>query len=118
MTQLRARLGVIQNVGWLDRVIRVLVGTVMLVYPLFLIVTNEGMQSQWPVYSILLSVYPWLTGILGFDPIYALFLVRTCDTSDRNRCGTFPYEIDAALGNRPIPNSDVERSLEDSHHKS
>ena len=117
MTQLKARLGAMQNLGWLDRVIRVLIGTVMLLYPLYLIMTSEGAQEQWTMYSMLLSVYPWLTGILGFDPIYALFVVRTCDTSDRNRCGTFPYEIDAALGNRPIPKGEVERSLEDSHHK-
>jgi hypothetical protein len=116
MQQLRAQLGVIQNIGWLDRVIRVLVGAAMLVYPAYLILTSDTAQSPWLLYSMLLSVYPWLTGIVGFDPIYALFLVRSCDTSERNPCGTFPYEIDAALGRHPIPNSDIEHSLEHSHH--
>ncbi len=116
MKQIRTQLGVIQNMGWLDRVIRVLVGTAMLIYPVFLMLTNDTVQPPWLLYSMLLSVYPWLTGIIGFDPVYKQFVVRTCDTSDRNPCGTFPYELDAALGRHPIPNSEVERSLERSHH--
>ncbi len=117
MKQIRAQLGVIQNVGWLDRVVRVLVGMAMLVYPAVMILTSETEQSPWLLYSMLLSIYPWLTGIVGFDPIYEQFVIRTCDTSDRNPCGTFPYEIDAALGHHPIPSSDIEHSLEHSHHR-
>ncbi len=116
MKLLREKLAVIQNVGWLDRVARVLAGAAMLGYPLFLIATNDAVQPPWVWYSMLASIYPWLTGIIGFDPIYAMFVVRTCDTSARNPCGTFPYEIDAALGRHPIPNSNVEHSLEDSRH--
>jgi len=116
MKQIRAQLGVIQNIGWLDRVLRILLGATMLAYPAFLILTGEAVQSAWMLYSMLLSVYPWLTGIIGFDPIYEQFVVRTCDTSDRNPCGTFPFEIDAALGHHPKPNSDVEHSLEHSRH--
>lgn len=116
MKLLRTKLNVIQNMGWLDRVTRIFLGTAMLVYPLFLIVTNEAVHSPWVWYSMLLSIYPWLTGIIGFDPVYALFFVRTCDTSDRNPCGTFPFEVSAALGRHPIPNSNVEHSLENSRH--
>ncbi|MBI3775181.1 MAG: DUF2892 domain-containing protein [Gammaproteobacteria bacterium] len=116
MKQIRAQLGVIQNVGWLDRMVRVVVGIAMLAYPAYMILTSETEHSPWLLYSMLFSVYPWLTGIVGFDPVYAQFVIRTCDTSDRNPCGTFPFEIDAALGRHPIPNSDVEHSLESSRH--
>jgi len=116
MKLLREKLGVLQNLGWLDRVARVLVGTAALAYPLFLISTNDEVQSQWVWYSMLTSIYPWLTGILGYDPIYALFNIRTCGGSERNPCGTFPYEVDAALGRNPIPNGEVEHSLESSRH--
>lgn len=117
MKQLRARLGVIQNLGWLDRVIRIAVGTAMLAYPVYQIATSETVEHSWMIYSMLISIYPFFTAILGYDPIYAQFVVRTCDTSERNPCGTFPYEVDAALGHRPIPKSNVERSLENSRHE-
>ena len=116
MNALREKLRVMQNLGWLDRVLRELAGAVMLGYPVFLIMTNDEVQSPWVWYSMLLSIYPWLTGILGFDPIYAQFAVRSCDTSGTNPCGTFPYEVDAALGRKPIPNSNIEHSLEDARH--
>lgn len=117
MNQLRARLRVIQNLGWLDRVIRVVIGTAMLAYPVFQIATSETVQEPWLMYSMLLSIYPLLTAILGYDPLYAQFVIRTCDTSERNQCGTFPYEVDAALGNQPPPNSNTERTIEGSQRK-
>ena len=117
MKQLRAQLRVIQNLGWLDRVIRVVIGTAMLAYPVYQIATSETVQDSWMMYSMLISIYPFLTAILGYDPIYAQFVVRTCDTSERNQCGTFPYEVDAALGRQPVPNSNTERSIEGSQHK-
>lgn len=102
--------------GWLDRVLRVLAGIAMLGYPVFLLQTSESVPAQWPFYSMILSIYPWLTGIIGVDPIYKMFGIRTCDNAGRNACGTFPYEIDSALGNKPIPKSDEEHSLADSRH--
>jgi hypothetical protein len=115
MELLRKKLRVIQNMGWLDRVLRVLVGMVMLGYPIFLLVTTETIP-QWPFYSMILSIYPWLTGIIGVDPIYRMFDTRTCDIAGRNACGTFPFEVDAALGNNPIPKNDGDHSLADSRH--
>lgn len=116
MKYIREKLRVPQNLGWMDRVIRILVGSVMLLYPVYLVLITESTQAQWPFYSMLLSIYPWLTGIVGYDPIYKLFSFRTCNTSGTNPCGTFPYEVDAALGNKPIPKSDIEHSLEQSRH--
>lgn len=116
MRILREKLRVPQNLGWLDRVIRVLVGSAMLIYPAYLLATTDSTQAQWPFYSMLVSIYPWLTGIVGYDPLYKLFGVRTCNTTGKNSCGTFPYEVDAALGNKPIPNSNIEHSLDQSRH--
>lgn len=116
MKLLREKLRVVQNMGWLDRVLRVLAGIAMLGYPFFLLVTTESAPAQWPFYSMILSVYPWLTGIIGVDPIYKVFGIRTCDNAGRNACGTFPYEVDAALGNKPISKSEEEHSLADSRH--
>lgn len=111
------RLRAIQNLGWMDRVVRILIGAVMLGYPLVLIMSNQDVQPNWVWYSMLLSTYPWLTGIFGFDPIYGLFAVRSCNSAGSNVCGTFPYQVDAAAGRKPIPNSSVEHSLENSRHR-
>ena len=109
-------LGVIQNLGWLDRVLRFTVGAALLAMPCFLIVTGIMDVTWYLVGAMLLSVYPLLTSVIGIDQIYNFFHVKSCGGSDRNQCGTFPYEIDSALGNNPIPDSDVEHSLEHSHH--
>jgi len=116
MKLLKEKIRVIQNLGWLDRVVRILAGIAMLGYPIFWLVTTETAPTQWPYYVMLLSIYPWLTGILGIDPIYRLTGKRSCNDAGSNACGTFPYEVDAALGNKPISKSDEEHSLADSRH--
>ena len=114
MKVLTERLRAIQNLGWMDRVVRILIGVLMLGYPLVLIMGNEDVQPNWVWYSMLLSTYPWLTGIFGFDPIYGLFSIRTCKSAGNNVCGTFPYQVKAAVGGKPRPNSSVDHRLEDS----
>ena len=109
-----AKVEVVQNLGWLDRVIRVVIGIAFLSVPCYYLFS--GMSSPWYTYLMLLAVYPLMTGMLGRDLLYDLFSVKSCGTSERNQCGTFPYEIDAALGHHPIPDSEVEHSLERSHH--
>lgn len=109
-------IGVIQNLGWLDRVLRFTIGVVLLAMPCFLILSGAMETTWYLVGSMLLSVYPLMTSIIGVDQFYRFMGVKSCGTSDRNQCGTFPYEIDAALGHKPIPDSDVEHSLERSHH--
>ena len=108
--------GVIQNLGWLDRVLRFTVGAVLLAMPCFLIVSGAMEVTWYLVGAMLLSVYPLMTSVIGIDQIYNFFHVRSCGTSARNQCGTFPYEIDAALGRNPIPDNDIEHSLEHSRH--
>lgn len=109
-------LSVIQNLGWLDRVVRTTLGFALLGYATYQLFMGDIMQPPWTVYAILVSIYPIISGIIGYDALYDYFSVRSCGLSDRNQCGTFPYEVDAALGHHPIPDSDVDHSLEHSHH--
>lgn len=89
-------LGAIQNAGWLDRVVRILIG-IALVAVVFMDL-YKGVPVGWHAYLPLIALYPLLTGMLGWDPFYAAGHIKTCDTSRRNQCGTFPYEIEAAAG--------------------
>lgn len=116
MTYTQGSIDVIQNLGWLDRVLRFVTGVVLLAIPCFLILSGAMETTWYLVASMLLSVYPLMTSIIGVDQVYKFLGVKSCGTSDRNQCGTFPYEVDAALGRKPIPDSDVEHSLERSHH--
>ena len=97
MLFIRKRQGVIQNVGWLNRTFRFVVGTIMIAYPCYLFV-NTGTITDWGIYSMLIAIYPLLSGILGWDPIYASMEVRSCDTSNRNLCGTITEELDSTFG--------------------
>jgi hypothetical protein len=112
----QAKVKIIQNLGWLDRILRFIIGAVLMTVIVYLIYTQPS-APVWYHYTILISVYPMLTAIIGLDPFYNIFDMRTCGKSDRNQCGTFPFEIDAALGRNPIPDSDIEHSLEHSHHE-
>lgn len=58
------------NVGTVDRIIRVIVGLGMLSL-LFLV---KGKERLWG----LLGLIPLLTGILGLCPFYALIGLKTC----------------------------------------
>ncbi len=118
MERIRNRLGVVYNIGLFDRVVRFVVGFALLV------AGSIGMSmspaiTTWEATAILVSVYPVLTAILGWDPLYAMFGARTCSLEGgRNQCGTLPYEIDAAMGNDPEPDKGFEydHSLNGSHH--
>lgn len=110
-----AKVEVVQNLGWLDRVIRIVIGVAFIAVPCYYLLAGQPLTT-WFSIVMLLAVYPLMTGMLGRDLLYDMFNVKSCGTSERNQCGTFPYEIDAALGHHPIPDSDVEHSLERSHH--
>lgn len=60
------------NEGTVDRVVRVIVGLVML-YPFFF--HEEG----WLSYVSVIGAVPLITGIAGSCPLYALFGINTCD---------------------------------------
>ena len=62
--------------------------------------------------TLLLAVYPLMTCVMGWDPFYHFVGFRTGDEAGRNVTGTFPYQVDAAMGNNPIPDKDYENDHE------
>ncbi|WP_455212851.1 YgaP family membrane protein [Kaarinaea lacus] len=116
MKGIREKLGVVENLGWMDRTLRVMIGAGLISIPSYFLVTGQ-LMSPWYAFLMLFAVYPLITGIVGCDWIYNMFGVKSCGTSERNPCGSFPFEVDAALGRKPIPHSDIEHSLQNSHHE-
>lgn len=116
MKKIREKIGVVENLGWHDRTIRILLGAALISIPCYFLISGR-MMTPWYAFSMLFAVYPLITGIVGCDWLYNLINVKTCGTSERNQCGSFPFEIDAALGHKPIPQSDIEHSLLMSRHE-
>jgi hypothetical protein len=114
-----------ENLGWLDRLLRFIAGTAFISVSatyLFLSTTtptwlNKSEPMNWPYILMIIAIYPFLTAILGRDPIYSFLGVRSCGNSPKNPCGSFPFELDAAMGNKPVPESEIEHSLSTSHHE-
>lgn len=81
----------LQNIGIIDRVSRVLVGSAMIgvwfVYPI-------ASVSMWFALLPLLGVFPLITGILGWCPVYGMLKTKSCGSDKRNSCGTFPDQLD------------------------
>ena len=115
MKNILSRMGVVQNLGWLDRSLRLLATAAMIAIPCYLLLSQDN-APNWLFYMILLAVYPGLTAVMGYDVLYEILGTKTCGNSERNPCGTFPYEIDAAMGHKPIPESELEHSLAVAHH--
>jgi len=115
MKKLANKLGVIQNLGLIDRVFRFFVSIFLLAGPMIhLQITGESMS--WQALVALLSIYPLMTAMLGWDPLYSIAKTRSCRLTGRNQCGTLPYQVDAALGNDPHARKDYDHSLMGSSH--
>jgi hypothetical protein len=114
-----------ENLGWLDRLLRFIIGTAMIrVSATYLFLSTatptwlkEGEPMNWPYYLMLIAIYPIVSAIMGRDPFYGLLGIRSCGNSPKNPCGSFPFEVDAAVGHKPIPDSEIEHSLSVSHHE-
>lgn len=61
------------NVGNIDRLIRVILGVVLLLLPLF-------MFNGVTLVLAIVGVIPLVTGLVGVCPIYALFKINTRET--------------------------------------
>jgi hypothetical protein len=90
-----------QNIGLTDRITRFFVGGALLAIGALLLV-EQGVTGS-AVGIMLSAIYPLMTTMMGWDPLYQITGAKTCNLDGRNACGTFPYEVDAALGNKPIP---------------
>jgi hypothetical protein len=114
-----------ENLGWLDRLLRFIIGTAFIsVSATYLFIgtatptwLKEGEPMNWPYYLMIIAVYPIVSAVLGRDPIYGILGIRSCGNSPKNPCGSFPFELDAAVGHKPIPDSEIEHSLSTSHHE-
>ena len=111
-----AKIGVIQNLGLVDRALRIVIGIFLLGGAIVHMQMNGHVVSPWHALAGLVSVYPFLTGMIGWDPLYSMLRVRSCNLSGKNQCGTLPYEVDAALGRNPKPDNDFDHSLAGSRH--
>ncbi len=63
------------NVGTIDRIIRIIVGLAML----SVVVLVNGRERFWG----LLGLIPLLSGVMGLCPFYALLGFKTCPFKDR-----------------------------------
>lgn len=116
MNAQKSRLRVMHNISLSDRGLRWIVSATLLAAPVFDLVVSGGSFTWWHGIAMLLSTYPGLTAFLGWDPVYTLVDYKTCDLSERNQCGTLPYQLDAAIGNHPIPRNEYDHSLAGSRH--
>jgi len=120
MDRVKGKIPVVQNIGLADRLIRFFGGNAILAWGALSLVMESG-SPIWATVAILIAVYPLMTTVMGWDPFYQLLGTRTCSVeTGRNQCGTFPYEVDAALGHNPRPDKGYEydHSLTGSHHES
>ena len=99
MKALREKLAIQENMGVIDRSMRVLAGSLLTV-PIIVAMANVD-PIGWQLYATLFAFYLLLTGMMGWDPLYATFHGHTCGASERSRCGSFTYEMKAAMGRHP-----------------
>ena len=118
MHTLHKQLGAVQNLGWLDRSVRLIVGAALIA--IVLMELGKGNTLGWQAYLPIIAIYPLLSGIVGWDPLYATGHVKSCDTSSHNKCGTYLFEVESAMGKDVECNDGYDCSLsgnEKSHHQ-
>jgi Inner membrane protein YgaP-like, transmembrane domain len=117
MRRITGKMAPAENIGLVDRMVRFFGGGALMTYGVIsALLTGHTVVSA---VAILLAVYPLMTTMMGWDPIYQLFGARTCSLeAGRHQCGTLPYEVDSALGHDPRPDEGYEydHSLAGSHH--
>jgi hypothetical protein len=107
---------ILQNVGLIDRLARLLLGAAIMVWAYYSFANTASASSAWLTYSYAIALYPIFTGMLGWDPVYALFRGRSCSDSGSHLCGSLPYQAKALFGVEPrYCDTDADRSLEACH---
>lgn len=80
----------LQNLSAIDRSIRIVVGAALVGSWLFFDITAMSLTlALLPLAGALV----FLSGLLGWCPIYALFKTKSCGADEHNRCGTLPFQI-------------------------
>jgi hypothetical protein len=109
----------IQNMGYLDRIIRFALGVAMISVSATVLIVSSASPTWleesttmpvWPYVVALIGIIPLFTAILGWCPVYRLFGIKSCG-GPNNPCGTLPYELYAATGNDPKPKTRSDHSL-------
>jgi len=59
------------NEGKIDRVMRIVVGVILIAAGFYL-------QGTWGIVLGVVGLIPLLTGLIGWCPLYALFKIDTC----------------------------------------
>jgi hypothetical protein len=119
MSRITGKIAPVENIGLVDRMVRFFGGGALMAFGVFTaLTTTHDLVSAG---AILLGVYPLMTTMMGWDPIYLLFGARSCTVEGgRNQCGTLPYELDSALGHNPKPREGYEydHSMTGAHQNS
>lgn len=116
MLTLAEKSHVVQNMGLIDRGVRLLAGMALLAISYYYAVHADIKYEVFEFVAFAIALYPIFTGMFGWDPLYAIFQARTCSDSGRNQCGTLPYQLKAMMGHGPkYCETDSERSLEACH---
>lgn len=68
----------IRNVGYIDRGVRILAGSAAI---LFVLSTQPAGMLGWLAIIPLVAVYPIITGLVSFDPLYAWLQIDTSKSS-------------------------------------
>lgn len=80
----------LQNVGAIDRTIRGIIGAGMMgawfFYPIHTV-------SLWFAALPLVGALVFFSGILGWDPFYALLGKKTCGQDETHMCGAYPDQV-------------------------
>jgi len=81
----------LQNIGLIDRTVRVIVGAAMISVWFFYPIETVNL---WFAALPLLGVLPLLSGILGWCPTYAMFHTKSCGMDKSNSCGPITDQLE------------------------
>ncbi len=107
MDRLKGNMQDFHNIGLIDRAGRFFLGGALLFLGVIAAVIAGSIQV-WHAVAVLVSIYPLMTCMMGWDPVYQLLNWRTGSEDGRNVTGTLPYQLDAAVGHRPRPTQGYE----------
>lgn len=91
-----------QNIGTIDRLLRAIIGFGLL-STVFIAAKTTGTffgysTENFPYYAVtLLSIYPALTAVLGWDPIYQVLRVRSETALKADVSGTVKEQAEAVI---------------------